>query len=433
MASVTDRQSKSMVQTPVKSVSGPICHRLSNGLTIVAEQVPVEAVSFGLWVEAGSAVEPDAINGMAHFLEHMVFKGSPRLPGGEFERRVEQRGGNTNAATGQDYTHYHVTVAPSDFAAIAPDQIELVLNASLEADDFERERLVVLEEIRRAQDNPRQRIFQQFIQLAYAELPYRRPVLGPAEVVAQLSPQQMQQHHQQWYQPPTMTAVAVGNLPVEQLMATIEAGFAGVPTYPLLDLPTWEPEPPFQTIVREHQLDPTLQQARLVMFWRVPGMANLEQTYALDVLARILGSGRTSRLVKDLREERGLVSGISVSNMTQALQGIFSISAQLPIENLPIVEAAIAQQIETLRQEIVQPQELAQVRTQTANQFIFRNETPDNRASLYGYYQAIAGDLNLALNYPDQIQAITAETIQTAAQTYLNPAAYGIFTCHQPL
>ncbi len=421
-----------MVQAPVKSVSGPICHRLANGLTIVAEQVPIEAVSFGLWVQAGSAVEPDATNGMAHFLEHMVFKGSDRLPGGEFERRVEQRGGNANAATSQDYTHYHVTVAPADFAAIAPDQIELVMNPSLEAEAFERERLVVLEEIRRAADNPRQRIFQQFIQLAYAELPYRRPVLGPAEVIADLSPEQMRQHHQHWYQPQTMAAIAVGNLPVEQLIATIEAGLADLPAYAVPNLPAWQPEPPFQTIVRQHQDDPTLQQARLVMFWRVPGMANLEQTYALDVLARVLGSGRTSRLVQDLREQRGLVSSISVSNMTQALQGIFSISAQLPVENLAVVEAAIAHHIDTLRQELIQPQELAQVRTQTANQFIFRNETPDNRASLYGYYQAISGDLSPALDYPEQIRVITAAAVQTAAQTYLNPAAYGIFTCHQP-
>ena len=111
--------------------NAPTIHRLANGLTIVAEQIPVEAVNLSLWLGVGSAIETNEINGIAHFLEHMIFKGTTRLESGEFEKRIEQRGAATNAATSQDYTHYYITTAPQDFAELAPLQVEVVLNAAI--------------------------------------------------------------------------------------------------------------------------------------------------------------------------------------------------------------------------------------------------------------------------------------------------------------
>ncbi|WP_250122591.1 pitrilysin family protein [Chroococcidiopsis sp. CCMEE 29] len=412
-------------------LNAPTLHQLPNGLTVVAEQMPVEAVNLSLWVNVGSAVEADTINGMAHFLEHMIFKGTRRLISGEFEQRIEERGAVTNAATSQDYTQYYITTAPKDFAELAPLQIDVVVNPSIPDDAFERERLVVLEEIRRSEDNPRRRTFGRAMQVAFDQLPYRRPVLGPFEVISQLKPQQMRDFHAAWYQPQSITAVAVGNLPVEELIEIVANGFteaairdrdSGVGSQEL----ALTPELPFTEIVRQEFVDDSLQQARLVMVWRVPGVTQLDQTYALDILAAILGSGRTSRLIRDLREERGLVSQISVSNMTQQLQGTFYISAQLPVENLQRVEDAIAQHIHTLQTQAVQETEIARIRTQVANRFIFSNETPSDRASLYGYYQSLVGDLEPAFNYPAAIQALDTNDLLSAAQQYLSANAYGV-------
>lgn len=144
----------SAIADPSALLVSPTIRRLPNGLTIIAEQMPLEVVNLSLWLRVGSAVESDAINGMAHFLEHMIFKGTTHLPCGEFERRIEARGAITNAATSQDYTHYYITTAPQDFAALAPLQIQLVMNPRLSAEDFERERPVILEEIRRSDDTP---------------------------------------------------------------------------------------------------------------------------------------------------------------------------------------------------------------------------------------------------------------------------------------
>lgn len=430
-----------LLKTSARSpLNAPTVRHFPNGLTVIAEHLPVDAVNLSVWLNLGSAVEPDEINGMAHFLEHMIFKGTPSIPSGEFERAIEQRGAVTNAATSQDYTNYYITTAPKDFAELAPLQVDVLLNASIPDDAFDRERLVVLEEIRRSEDNPRRRTYQRSMELAFEVLPYKRPVLGPTAVIEQLKAQQMRDFHSSRYQPGAMTAVAVGNLPVDRLIEIVADSFAAKSTaqngnlnvpavgnfHPEFPSPDYSPESAFTETVRREFVDSALQQARLIMMWRVPGFMEMSETYALDVLATILGHGRTTRLVQDLREDQGLVSSISVSNMTQRLGGVFSISAQLAAENLPAVESAIVGHIRTLQTELVTDAEISRIRTQVANRFVFANETPSDRASLYGYYQSMVGDIAPALNYAACIQALTAQDLREAAVKYLSPDAIGV-------
>ena len=411
-------------------LNAPTIRQLDNGLTIVAEQMPIEAVNLNVWINVGSAKESNDINGMAHFLEHMVFKGTPNLEIGEFEQLIEERGAVTNAATSQDYTHYYITTAPKDFAELAPLQLDVVLNPSLENEAFEREKLVVLEEIRRSEDSPRRRTFYRSMETCFETLPYRRPVLGPASVIENLRSQQMRDFHGAWYQPQSMTAAVVGNLPVEELIEIVTQSFDRhynrSEEYAKNTVPPATPEQPFTEIVRHEYTDETLQQARLVMVWRVPGMEDLAETYALDILAVILGQGKVSRLFRELREEKGLVNQIGVSNMTQTHQGVFYIYAALPTENIAEVEIAIARQIRTIQQEPIAAKDIDRIRTQVANRFVFANERPSDRANLYGYYYSQLQDLAPALNYPQHIQAISAEDLQLAAQKYLDPEAYGV-------
>ena len=419
------------------TATAPVIRRLPNGLTIIAEHMPIDAVNLSIWLNIGSKVESDAINGMAHFLEHMIFKGTPQIDCGEFERLIEERGAVTNAATSQDYTHYYITTAPQDFATLAPLQIELVMNPSLQNDHFAKERPVILEEIRRAEDSPQRRTFYRSMEMSFDSLPYRRPVLGPTGVVEELTAEQMRAFHHTWYQPQNMTAVAVGNLPVEKLIRVVEESFEqalarGNRQYfsdeMRSQVPSDKPEQPFPAVHRSEFVDKALQQARLVMGWRVPGMTELDETYPLDVVASILSRGRTSRFIDDLLERRHLVNSISASNMTFGNQGVFYISARMPLEKLAEAEAAIVEHIQTLHDEPVTANELRRVQTQVANRYVFGSETPSDRAGLYGYYQAMTGDIRHALDYPECIRQVTADDVQRAVQKYLPLNAYGVVT-----
>ncbi len=417
-----------MTLTAVKPnlVNAPTITKLSNGLTIIAEQMPVDAVNFNVWFNVGSIVESNAINGMAHFLEHMIFKGSEKLACGEFERIVEARGAVTNAATSQEYTHFYVTCSPDDFKDLAPLQLDLVLNSRLSSSEFGREKLVVLEEIRRAKDNPRRLAFEKAMGICFPNLPYSRPILGHAEVVEGLTPEQMQEFHRYWYQPSSMTVNAVGNLPVEELTAIAAEALSSHPSNHQTIKPSYIPELPFSTIIEDEYIDTTLQQSRLIMMWRVPGLLSFTETLALDVLAVILGQGKLSRLFRNLRENKRLVKSISASNMTHQIQGVFSIAGQLPKENLAIVEAEVIEQIRQIQSHGVTQSELTRVCTLVANQFIFQSEKPSDRANLYGYYYSQMGNLDLAFNYTESICSLTVNDIQQAAQKYLNTQGYGV-------
>jgi zinc protease len=250
-------------------------------------------------------------------------------------------------------------------------------------------------------------------------------VLGPAEVIETLTAEQMRQFHRQWYAPSNLTAVVVGNLPVEEMVATLEQQLGSYASATVKTIPdSLLPEPAFTQAQHQEIQDDRLTEARLMLMWRVPGMQEHEQTYALDVLARILGAGRTSRLVKDLREIRGLVTHIGVSNMTHVAQGLFWVSAHLPAENIDVVKAAILEHIQQIHEEYVTTAELSQVQRQTVNSFVFENETPSSRAGLYGHAQAIMGDLATGLGYASYIRAVSQAAVQDAAQTFLSLEAY---------
>jgi predicted Zn-dependent peptidase len=412
--------------TRLNSVHAPQITTLSNGLTIITEQIPVCAVNLNIWFNIGSAVESDEINGMAHFLEHMIFKGTEKLPAGEFERFLEARGAVTNAATSQEYTHYYFTCAPQDFADILPWQLDLVCNPLIPEEEFARERMVVLEEIRRAQDNPGRRVSEKTTQMAFPHLPYSRPILGTSEIIQGVTPKQMQSFHRSWYQPLNMTIVAVGNLPTEELteqvINTIEKKESKLPINTL----SYLPELPFDDIVTDEYVDKSLQQSRLILMWRVPGFIDLDETLALDVLAIILGRGKLSRLFRDLRETRHLVHRISASNITYKMQGAFSVSAELSQEKLPLVQDEILKHIEQIQQEGVTPKELERVCQNVANQFIFQSEKPSDRTNLYGYYYSQLNTLTPALEYVQKVRMLTVDDIQQATIKYCPLNAYGV-------
>ncbi len=418
---------------PVAAPPCPVnCHRLANGLTLIHHDLPAtDVVAVDVWVKAGAIVEPDDWMGMAHFLEHMIFKGTEQLPPGMFDAAIEQFGGSTNAATGHDYAHYFITTAAPHLAATLPYLAEILVNAAIPDDEFDRERDVVLEEIRQAADNPDWVAFQALSELAYQRHAYGRQILGTEEILMARSPAEMRQFHRTHYQPANITVVIVGNVTEARALDLVTEHFTQF--LPPGDAPHHksDAEPPIPTIRRQELGLPRLEQARLMLAWHGPGVDSplqsvdqqVQAAYGLDVLSIVLAEGRTSRLVKELREERQLVQGVSSGFALQKEAGLFTISAWLEPEHLERVEAIICDRLAELLAKPITAAELARCQRLLCNDHAFSTETPCQLAGLYGYYSILARP-DIALTYPSRIQALQPDYLQTLAQQYLSPCHY---------
>jgi len=404
---------------------------LANGLTLIHQHTPTPVAAVDVWVKAGAIAEPDDWAGMAHFLEHMLFKGTERLAPGAFDLAIERRGGITNAATSYDYAHYFMTIATQHLEETLPYMAELLLHAAIPDSEFGRERQVVLEEIHQSYDNPDWLAFQSLNEMVYQRHPYGRSILGTEEALMARSPAEMRQFHRAHYQPENMTVVVVGDIPKSAAIDLVSQTFQSfmVP----LDCPRYvsEAEPPITDIRRQEIHLPRLEQARLLMAWIGPGIDSqsqnldeqLQAAYGLDILSVLLAEGRTSRLVRELREERHLVQAIGSSFSLQRESGLFTISAWLAPEHLERVEAIICDRISQLSATPISEAELARCKRLLCNDYAFSTETPGQLAGLYGYYSILAHP-QVATTYPQRLQAMQATDLQRLANRYLSPYHY---------
>lgn len=398
--------------------------KLNNGLTVIHQQISATpVVALDVWVKAGATLEPDSWSGMAHFLEHMIFKGTDAIAPVEFDQIIENRGGVTNAATSHDYAHFYVTAAASYLAETTQPLAELLLRASIPDSEFDRERNVVLEEIRQAQDDPDWLGFQAMMETVYQRHPYRRSVLGTEELLMSLTPHEMRCFHRSHYQPENMTVVIVGGIEEAQAMDVTGKAFGEFSDRWECPKLVAEAEAPLVGIRRQELHLPRLEQARLMMAWTGPGVEQLESACGLDLLSVLLADGRSSRLVRELREELQWVEAIESSFSLQRESSLFTISAVLEAENVEKVESVICDRLWELQSELVSEAELLRCKRLLCNDFAFSIETPGQLAGLYGYYNTIA-KAELALSYPTKIQALQPLDIQRLAQKYLSPKHY---------
>nr|WP_034935662.1 pitrilysin family protein [Gloeocapsa sp. PCC 73106] len=400
--------------------------QLSNGLTLIHQYIPATSVAVAdVWVRAGSKIEPPSWLGMAHFLEHMIFKGTKNIAPGEFDYRIENTGGITNAATSHDYTHFFLSTAATQLQNTLPYLAEILLQAAIPDEEFYRERDVVFEEIRQCHDDPNWIGFQSLCETIYQFHPYGRSILGEAEILEQHTPNQMRCFHKTHYQPEKMTVVITGGIEQESALKLVSNCFREFSIPSECPPSNIEAEPPILGIRRSEIYLPRIQQARLAMGWIGPSIAEYSDALALDLISVILAGGRSSRLVVKLREEQRLVSDIAGEFSLQQDSSLFTISAWLNSECVETVEKAICREIELIQQEQVSELELARNKRILCNDYLFSTETPIQLAGLYGYYQTLAR-AELSLSYPSVIQSLTVKDLQRVTQQYLSSEHYAI-------
>jgi predicted Zn-dependent peptidase len=399
-------------------------YSLDNGLLLIHQQVTAApVVTVDVWVRAGAALEPEPWSGMAHFLEHMIFKGTANLPPGQFDQIIENRGGVTNAATSHDYAHYFISTAATDLPTTLPHLADLLLNAAIPDAEFELERDVVLEEIRQAFDDPDGVGFQVLLETLYPSHAYGRSVLGDAEKLVERSPQEMRWFHRAHYQPENMTVVVVGDVEWQPTLELVSRAFEQFPSRTDCPRPARQAESPLHDIRRQVLELPRLGLARLMLGWNAPGVESLRSAYGLDLLSALLASGRTSRLVRELREERYLVQDISSGFSLQRDASLFTITAWLDPAHLDQVEAIISDRLSELAAVPVGEAELKRCQRLLCNDYAFSTETAGQLAGLYGYYSTIAQP-ELAVAYPQVIPSFEPAELQQLANQYLSPLRY---------
>ncbi|AFZ04346.1 M16 family metallopeptidase [Calothrix sp. PCC 6303] len=409
-----------------KEFPASVC-KLDNGLTFIHQQITATPVVVAdIWVGAGSALESQPYFGMAHFLEHMIFKGTAKVAPGVFDRNIENRGGVSNAATSYDYAHYNLTTVSDHLGEILPQMLEMLLHPAIPDDEFNRERDVVIEEIRQAQDDPDWLGYQHLINNIYQHHPYGRSVLGTESELMQNSPAAMRNFHGKYYQPENMTAVVVGGISQASALEIVGETFCEFTSdcYGFLQ-PETTSKPIITGINRQEIAIPRLEQARLIMAWVCPGVEKLRAAYGMDLLSTLLAEGRTSRLVRDLREEQQLVQGICSNFSLQKESSLFTITAWLEPKNIETVEALICLHLEKLLSEGISQAELTRCQRLLCSDYAFSTETPNQIASLYGYYSTVAQP-EIAVTYPQQILSYDVLELQKLANSYLSPEKYTV-------
>ena len=377
------------------SLGEPLQRRLGQGAAVVSldlPQAPVTCVDF--WCRAGSAAETPAESGLAHFLEHMVFKGSERLGAGEFDLRVEALGGSSNAATGFDDVHYHVLVPPSAAAEAIDLLLDLVLAPRLDGQDFDMERQVVLEELAQSEDQPEEVAFQQLLSRACPGHAYGQPILGRREALEGHRAEAMAAFHQRLYRADNCCLAVAGPLGDGAILEHLE--HSALSRLASADQPRSSSTGPASSGTRSEaaplQLQPgsdtvvlpRLEAARLLMAWQVPPAGDLEAVIGCDLLTTLLAEGRRSRLVARLREQLRLVESIDLDLNGLEAGSLVLLEAVCESEHLPAVEAEIHRVLQEL---IGAPPPLAEVeRAQrlVGNGYRFGLEAAGSVAGLLG-------------------------------------------------
>ena len=400
--------------------------QLSNGLTIIHHHLPATPVVVSdIWVKAGAIAEPETWSGMAHFLEHMIFKGSPNVMVGEFDWLVEGTGGVANAATSYDYAHFYLTTASAHLEQTLPCLADILLRANIPDEEFIREREVVLEEIYSSHDDPDFLGFQALCQNTYQRHPYRRSILGEKELLLEHTPNQMRCFHRTYYQPENMTVVIVGGIEQEKALALVNDNFSEFNVRSECPPIAIEAEPPATAVRRQELYLPRIEQARLLMAWICPGSESLEEAIALDLVALILAGGRSWGLTRELREERQLVTDIDCSLSLQRDSSMFSLGALLATEHIPMVEKMICDRLDRLQHSPIPTVEIDRAKRQLINDYIFSTETPSQLASVYGFYNIIATAAHSAL-YPQIVSQLQPEQLTEVVRRYLSPERYAV-------
>lgn len=382
---------------------------LESGLRIVTERMDrVETVSVGAWVGVGARHEPVAVNGVSHFLEHMVFKGTKSRDARAIAEDIEAVGGHMNAHTAREHTAYYAKMLKADLG-LAMDVIsDIVQHATLDQIELDRERQVVIQEIHQLHDTPDDVVFENFQALAYPDQALGRSVLGSEELIADMGRDAVSDYLTKHYAAPRTIVAAAGNLEHEQVVDMASAKFGDLPAGNGLMME------PAEYAGGEIRADKDLEQVHIALGFQGIAIED-DDFYATSVLSTLLGGGMSSRLFQEVREKHGLVYSIYTFQSSYEDGGVFGVYAGTGQSEVGELMPIVADELNKVRRQ-VSGEEVVRARAQLKASILMSLESTSSRCEQLARQMMVYGRPKTADEIVAKVDAVTTDDVTRVAE-----------------
>jgi len=404
----------------MKTTSAPatLTCRLDNGMTVILRECHgAQVVAAQVWVGVGSSDEGDGEAGIAHVLEHMIFKGTARRGVGDITRDVERAGGGINAWTSLDETVFHVTLAAAS-ADVGLDVLsDALLHPTLDGGELARELPVIAEEIRMGDDSPERVVSAGLFARMFADSPYGRPVTGSEQTIGRLKEEDVRAFHARWYTPANMVFIAVGDFSIDPFLERVKHWFGGVPGAPA-PIRRGFPDQPAQRAMRVVTRAMPVAECSVAMGVKVPGFRHPDVP-ALDVLAALLGQGTSSRLETLVCRKLSFATEVNVVSYTPRDEGALAVYARVPVPRLQDFLAETAAQLCLITRQTPARPEVDKAIRLLISEDEYAGETVDGQARRIGYARLYTDDETFEEKYTAALRAVTPDDVREVASRYL--------------
>lgn len=395
---------------------------LPNGMAIVSEEMPhLRSVSIGIWVRTGSRHEAPEVNGISHFVEHMVFKGTGTRTAEQIAKTVDSIGGNLDAFTAKETICFNVKVLDEHLEVAMDVLSDLVLNPTFHEDDITKERGVIIEEIKIDEDNPDYLVHEIFVQNFWKNHPLGRPILGTKDTVKKFEKKLLFDYYGARFLPGNMVISAAGNIRHEDLLKLVKARFGGMK--PIANVMSDEPPKPQPKIVLKNKK--SLEQVQICL--GVPSYSiSHENRYSSFLLNTLLGGGMSSRLFQNIREKQGLAYSIFSELNPYRDTGMLTVYAGTSKDSAAKVVNSIVSEFRELKNSPVSSDELQRAKAQLKGSLMLSLESSmarmSNLARQEMYYERFTG-MNEII---ERVEAVTIEDVQRCAQEFFASDQIGV-------
>ncbi len=397
---------------------------LPSGLRVVTEHIPgVRSVAFGIWVGVGSRDETPAQAGAAHYLEHLLFKGTQRRSAMDISSAIDAVGGEMNAFTSKEYTCFYARVLDEDLPLAVDVVSDLVSSSLLRAADVDSERDVILEEIAMRDDDPGDLVHEEFADAMYGPTPLGRPILGTVETISAITPRAIRAFYGKRYRPENMVVAAAGSLDHATVVRLVRKAFDGNGFLDGTAAPSLPRAGSFATRGAGHVrvLPKTTEQANVVL--GVPGLArDDDRRFALGVLNAALGGGMSSRLFQEIREKRGLAYSVFSFTSQYADTGMFGVYAGCMPKKVDDVLAIARDELAKVAESGLTDEELERGKGQMRGGLVLGLEDTGSRMSRIGKAELLAGDLWSTAEVLAAVESVSGDDIRAVAADLLDVA-----------